>query len=375
MSLVAAGNQAGVSTSRFGTYAGGGVTFYFSDDLNEHQLLTSVSINGGAKDIAGGVQFINRTHRWNWGAYASRDPYLTGTVAAAVTGDEYREETLRLRQTSTSVGAIVAYPFSRASRLEFNTGLVHIGFDNERETRVFSLATGDLIGRQVDDLGGTPSIKLFTSSAALVRDTSVFGATGPLAGQRARLEVGPVAGDLNFATATADLRQYAMPVRPVTLAARVLHLGRYGSGGEDERLTPMFLGNPEFVRGYDINSFTAGDCTPNAASGCPEFDRLIGSRLLVFNGEVRAPLVGLFTGKLSYGFLPIDIFGFVDSGVAWTSAQGPSFSGGQRGFVSSAGAGLRANVFGYAVIELNLARPLNRSGRGWMFVFNLRPGF
>jgi hypothetical protein len=375
MSLVAAGNQVGVSAGRFGSYAGGGVMFYFSDDLNEHQLATSISINGGVKDIAGGAQFINRTHRWNWGVFAERDPYLTGTVAAEVSGDEYREETVRLRQTSTTAGAIVAYPFSRASRLEFNAALVHIGFDNERESRVFSLATGDLIGREVDDLGASPSIKLFTSSAALVRDTSVFGATGPLAGQRARLELGPVTGDLTFTNASIDLRQYAMPVRPVTLAARVLHLGRYGSGGEDGRLTPMFLGNPEFVRGYDINSFTAGDCTPNAASGCPEFDRLIGSRLLVFNGEVRAPLVGLFTGKLSYGYLPIDIFGFVDSGVAWTSAEGPSFSGGRREFVTSAGAGLRANIFGYAVVELNLARPLNRPGRGWMFVFNLRPGF
>jgi hypothetical protein len=43
--------------------------------------------------------------------------------------------------------------------------------------------------------------------------------------------------------------------------------------------------------------------------------------------------------------------------------------------VSRAGAGLRANIFGYAVVELTLARPLNRPGRGWMFVFNLRPGF
>jgi outer membrane protein assembly factor BamA len=269
----------------------------------------------------------------------------------------------------------VAYPFSRASRVEFTAGLTRIGFSNEIETRSFSLTTGDLLDRNVEDLDASPALKLATSSAALVRDTSVFGVTGPLLGQRARLEVGPVFGDLNFTSATADLRQYVMPVRPVTLAVRALHLGRYGREAEDSRLTPYYLGDPEFVRGYDFNSFEASDCTPTALSGCPEFDRLIGSRVLVFNGEVRAPLAGLFTGRLSYGYLPIDVFGFFDAGVAWTSDLRPSFSGGTRELVSSAGAGLRANVFGYAVVELNLARPLNRAGRGWIFAFNLRPGF
>jgi len=110
-------------------------------------------------------------------------------------------------------------------------------------------------------------------------------------------------------------------------------------------------------------------------AGCPEFDHMIGSRLLEFNGEVRAPLVGAFTGRLEYGGVPVEIFGFGDAGLAWTASEQPTFAGGPRDWVTSVGFGARANAFGFAIVELNLVRPLQRPEQGWMFVFNLRPGF
>jgi hypothetical protein len=33
------------------------------------------------------------------------------------------------------------------------------------------------------------------------------------------------------------------------------------------------------------------------------------------------------------------------------------------------------NALGYAVLEFALSRPLDRPGRGWVFGFNLLPGF
>jgi hypothetical protein len=176
-------------------------------------------------------------------------------------------------------------------------------------------------------------------------------------------------------TASLDFRQYVMPVRPLTLAVRGLHLGRYGSGGEDSRLYPLFLGYPSLVRGYDSGSFQASECTITSDGSCPEFDRLIGSRVLVFNGEARVPLFGLFSGNLDYGPIPAELFGFFDAGVAWTRADRPSFADGSRPWVTSAGFGARVNLFGYAVGEFNAARALDRPGTGWQFVFNLRPGF
>jgi outer membrane protein assembly factor BamA len=210
---------------------------------------------------------------------------------------------------------------------------------------------------------------------AFVGDSTVFGLTGPILGQRFRFEAAPTLGQLSMTTMTADYRKYFMPVEPVTWATRLLHYGRYGSGSEDSRLYPLFLGYSSLVRGYDANSFEASECTVAPDGSCPEFDRLIGSRMIVINTELRAPAVGLFTGNLSYGALPVELFSFFDAGVAWTRDLKPSFAGGTRDWVSSAGFGARINALGYLIAELSVVRPLNREGRGWMFAFNLSPGF
>jgi hypothetical protein len=123
----------------------------------------------------------------------------------------------------------------------------------------------------------------------------------------------PTWGDLQLVNVTADFRQYFMPdaLGAITFAGRLLHVGRYGGSGEDQRLLPLFLGYPELVRGYGIGSFDASECPP-AATGS-----LVGSRMVVVNAEIRAPLVGLFRGRLDYGQVPVDVFAFADAGVAW----------------------------------------------------------
>jgi hypothetical protein len=85
--------------------------------------------------------------------------------------------------------------------------------------------------------------------------------------------------------------------------------------------------------------------------------------------------VGAVSGRYRYGALPIDVFAFADTGVAWTASNRPSFADGTRDFVTSVGGGLRANVFGYVIFELAAIRPLDRPGQGWRFGFNLTPGF
>jgi outer membrane protein assembly factor BamA len=327
------------------------------------------------------MAYINRNNRWNWGVFTEHVPLLSGTVragTAVVDGQPVYVETTDLdRQTYTTLGGMVAYPFSRALRLEFSASGQRIGFSRERERLIFDGFTGNVLLRDVEDLEGEPALTLAQASAALVRDTTAFGATGPILGQRFRFEVAPTAGDLSFTHMTADFRQYAMPVRPLTLAARLLHVGRYGGGSEDQRLLPLFLGYPTLVRGYDVNSFEPNECVPDVNGSCPAFDRLVGSRIAVVNAEARLPLFG-FGGNIAYGPIPTELFAFFDAGVAWTRTLDPSFggSGGDREWVRSAGVGARVNLFGYAIGEFNVARPLDRPGRGgWMFVFNLRPGF
>jgi Tol biopolymer transport system component len=377
-----------VGVNRFGPSIGGGLSFYFSDLLGNHSLVTAVQLNSGIgnnfslKDTAAEVGYFDQSHRWQWGVLGGQVPYLSGGVSSTVgvtpqTGPVQVDQFIIDRQTEQSASLMTAYPFDRARRVEFQAGATRISFDRRIETTVSSLVTGSVLSDDVTDAQTlAPALNLANTSAAFVYDTSAFGATSPISGQRYRLEASPTFGAVNFTNLLVDYRRYLMPAPFYTIAARVIHDGRYGSGGEDLRLFPMYIGYPSLVRGYDINTFGPSDCVPSVASQCPAFDRLLGSRMLVGNLEFRFPLLRPFgaTSRM-YGPIPIEVALFADGGVAWNSGQKPALFGGSRDGISSAGIALRANLFGYAVGQLDFSRPFQRPGSGWVVQFNLSPGF
>lgn len=368
-----------VGTSSFGTFVGGGATLVWSDMLGDHSLITGLQVNGGLKDIGAVAAYLNQHRRLNWGVAAQQIPYLTGSFGAGfgtVNGQTaYIEQTQLFRQTERSGTGFVTYPLSRVQRLEFSAGYQNISFNEELRTQAFDPTGTFLLFDSTQTFSGPPALNLGTGSAALVYDNSYFGATSPILGSRYRLEIDPMIGSLRMTTVVADYRRYVMPVRRLTLAARVLHAGRYGHGAEDPRLTPLFIGYQQLVRGYDIGSFSASEC-PSTGTTCPVFDRLVGSRILVGNVEARFPLLGVLgLGSGYYGGLPIEAAVFADAGVAWNAADQPSFFDVRRQGVTSAGAALRMNLFGFAVAELDYVKPFQRPGKGWYWEFSLTPGF
>ena len=375
-----------VGASRFGAAVGGGVSFSFSDMLGDHNLTTALQFNSGlsgsfsTKNTAAEVAYFNQAHRWNWGIVTGQVPYLSGGFQRGIGLMQGQpvgmDETILYRQTERSASGIVAYPFNRARRVEVQGGISQISFDQIVETTTFDLVTGGVISDNTVGSSLARTLTLATSSAAFVTDTTTFGATSPVAGQRYRLELAPTFGSIRYAGVLADYRRYFMAAPFYTFAARVMHYGRYGSGGEDPRLFPLYIGHPTLVRGYDVNSFDSTDCVPNATSACPVFDRLMGSRMLVGNLEFRFPLLRPFgASQRMYGPLPLEVALFTDGGVAWNSRDKPSLFGGSRSGVASAGLALRVNLLGFAVGEFDLTRPFQRPGRGWVFQFNLAPGF
>jgi outer membrane protein assembly factor BamA len=98
--------------------------------------------------------------------------------------------------------------------------------------------------------------------------------------------------------------------------------------------------------------------------------------MLIGNVEFRFPLLRPFgvSGNM-YGPVPVEVAFFADGGTAWNNGERPEVFGGGRGGVSSAGVAFRVNLFGFAVGEFDIARPLQRPGRGWQFGFNLMPGW
>jgi hypothetical protein len=371
----------------YGTFAGGGVSFFWSDMMGNHSLATALQVNSGFgggissiwRNSGGLVAYQDLSHRWNWGVALQQSPFLTGGFQSLTAGSAANtavQTTTLLQQTDRSATIVTAYPFNRAQRLELSAGFSNIGFSQHIETTTFAPDTGQVLNDTVSNQSTGRSLNLVDPSVALVYDTTIYGATSPIAGQRYRVAYTPTVGTINFQNVLADYRRYFMPVSLYTVAGRILQFGRWGPNSNDPRLWPLFLGYPNLVRGYDFNSFGPGECG-NAANGtCPPFDNLLGNRILVGNLEFRFPLLrpfGLRQGM--YGPVPIEVAFFGDAGVAWYQGEKPSFAGGTRKPVSSAGVAFRVNAFGFAILEFDAVRPFNRPGKGWTFQFNISPGF
>ncbi|MGN6591401.1 MAG: BamA/TamA family outer membrane protein, partial [Terriglobales bacterium] len=238
------------------------------------------------------------------------------------------------------------------------------------------LITGALIGDQRQDQPAPKALNFGVGTAALVYDTSIFGGTSPVLGQSYRFQAGINAGSIDFSTVLLDYRKYLSLARPVSLAGRLLHFGRYGGGADDPRLQPLFLGYPSIVRGYEFNSFSASECGAQfqATGACPAFDRLLGTKIASGSLEVRFELLGALGILRTPQIPPVELAPFFDTGVAWTALDKPDFLGGNRRLVSSEGLTLRVNALGFAVVAIDYAIPNNRT-RSHIWEFTFLPGY
>ena len=367
--------SAGVSD--FGAFVGGSISASFSDMLGDRMLGVMAQAGGTTADIGGQLFYLDRRRRWTWAAVVQQLPFRVQDMFAGtnpVTSNIEVTERMR-RQTSGGTTGIAAYPFSAGTRAEFSGGLNWLTYSEEVRTSVYDSETGNLIERGPIVHSHEPSMQMARVSAALVRVTSFGGGSSPIYGMRWRVELGQSVGTLKYTTFLVDGRRYFMPKRPVTIAVRGVHIGRYGRDSEDERLVDIYVGHPESVHGYGYGSFTPVECPDGSFEQCPVFNSMLGSRALVFNIEARAPLVGLLKGELNYGRVPIEVAGFFDAGVAWSHGSLPWFLGGSQRAVRSAGVAGRINALGLLVIEVAASRPFDRFSDRWQFQISMRQGF
>ena len=371
-----------------GLAVGGGATMSWSDMLGDHNLVTLLEVNQVGNKFLDGLGaaafYENRRSRWNWGAYGGQIPVITRDFLLDRTTGPNGEPATRQRdvffwEIHREAGLQLEYPFSRSQRVEIWGGFRNISFDNQSHTQIFSDSTGLLLSEFDEKLNedSLSALNLGTYGIAHVYDTSVFGGTSPVLGSRSRLEASGVIGDLTYMNALADLRKYVFLKRPLTLAGRVMHVGRYGPDAESNRLSLFYLGYPWLVRGYDDGSFTTSEfLTPTGQlASSTVFDRLFGSRMALANVELRLPLLGPLGIVPSRGVPPVEIAAFYDAGVAWSKGEKPRIFGGSRDGVSSYGSSMRVNLLGFLIAEVALVHPNDRPGKGWFWEFNLAPGF
>lgn len=380
--------SAGIGFSgTYGVGVAGGVALGFSDMLGDRVVNAAIQAQGSLKDIGAQAVYLNRSRRLNWGFQGYHIPLLgafagfentTFTIdGQQVPGTIFTQVLQRVFYQNLSV--LSHYPLSTTNRFEFSAGVQRVSFDTEVDS---FYVVGNTVLRQAR--AGLPSgdaLTFGTGAAAYVGDYSFFGFTSPVAGGRYRFEVAPYVGSLNYGTVLLDYRRYLF-AQPFTLAFRGFHFGRYGSDAESGRLSPLYVGYPTLVRGYDVQTFTTSECTvsPGAPNECPEYDRLNGSRVAVANVELRIPLFGTSQfGLLNVPFLPTEIAPFLDVGVAWTQDESPELrfdrTTSARVPVFSAGISTRLNLLGAAIVEIYWAKPYQRPGKKPYFGFQLAPGW
>src|SRR5687767_3851569 len=134
LSLDYIGQEFGVSTANsLGSYVGGGIALMFSDMLGDHMVTSLLQVNGNLEDLGGQVGYLNRRHRWNWGAFVEQVPYVTGGIIGTIENINGQqvvvEQQVRDRQVDRRVLGLAIYPFSRSSRFEAGASLRNLTFN------------------------------------------------------------------------------------------------------------------------------------------------------------------------------------------------------------------------------------------------------
>jgi Tol biopolymer transport system component len=387
----------GVSTSRFGTGVGGGVTALFSDMLNNNQLMGTLAMNGEIQDFGGQVFYLNQKRPLQFGVSASHIPYTLGgdfgidTTGTAKLGlnstpnyyyGEINQRVIRL--FLDDVSAFVYRPFSKNTRLEFGASANWYTFNARNYTQNGFIGLNqngsvfDFIENQNDVTRpqkisaaslGFNGFNLAQIYAAYVGDNTTFGTVAPLNGYRYRFEAAKFVGSTSYNSLLADVRKYEFK-KPFTIAGRMMYNGRLNPKNLEilNQLNPIYLGFPWHMHGFWGNALNKHD-------GRITEEALRGEQMAVGNLELRLPFTGpKKLALIEFNYLPSDLNLFLDAGMIW-SAKKPigevytlsAFGQNDFNFKNSAifttGISLRVNVLGYLIVEPYLAIPFYNGGK------------
>jgi hypothetical protein len=284
-----------------------GLVGAFSDLLGNRTYVFQV---GNTAETAGdilsrmnaGAWYINRQHRWNYGV---------GLFHQAADFRDALDLTYFERRAGGSL--VASYPFSRFSRIE---GSAQAYYDQKQR-----------------EAGSYREGFLTSHSLSLIRDNTLWFATGPRDGSRYNL-TGALTTNWNTGhaenlTLSADFRRYLRVSQWTTLAMRLQ--GRMSNGADPERFV---MGGTHSLRGYARRS-------------------IYGTRLYLANLEYRFPLFDHLV--LGVPFRGLELPGvegavFADAGNAWEKFE--SFPRPRGSF----GLGLRMSLGGYMVLRYDIAR-------------------
>ncbi len=406
LDYVGGGAGVGVGNMTVGNYTGmmGGVEMLFGDMLGNHQLYTQLALNGDIYDFGGQLSYLNRKHRFAWGAGISHIPYSNGYREIYYNQPLEFEDgsfvltnmvsTHLIRIFDETVNVFAHYPFSPNLRLEggVSAGYRSFRYDliNEYYDAFSYIYYGQEKSRQPleDTLYFSDYfslIKGFNSgiNIALVGDNSYNGFTSPLKGYRYRISAEQFFGTDKYTGLLADFRYYHW-IKPVSLAFRGMVYNRFNQ--DVNSVYPIYIAQMGFVRGYYSPFFSIDVAEKNGIY----FEQMLGSKIMMGNFELRFPFSGMRRlSAITSKYLFSDIALFFDAGVAFDEYSHlrsgelivTGYDNGlpvteylKPAFVMSTGLAVRINLMGALVVEPYVAWPIQKESR-LVFGFNLIPGF
>jgi len=379
----------GYAQDNFGRGVFGGTTIVLSDLLGDHRLAFAGQVNGRLSEAYMLAAYTSMGRRMQYTAGALQAPtwYLTADQSIELEDGVFEQKQAITRYINRQAFGIGAYPLNRFTRVEFGGSLNNVDRQTWWYARQIDTENRVATPFQVVDIVDETGLFYAAPFLAYVSDNTLFGYTGPIAGRRYRFQIEPVIGSFRWIEYQADYRRY-VPIlfNFLTLAGRAQ---TSISVGRDEMVLQKYIGRPEFVRGYDREEYTVS-CRPvppgagqgDQQRGCSAV-QLLGSRVAFANAELRFPLVRRFDlGLLPISLPPVDGLFFYDIGLAWSSGQKVSWNSEVRDVsvtrtpVRSYGAGIRLNLFGFALMRWDYAVALDRpQGKKGYWTWTLGPSF
>ena len=376
----------GYAQDNFGRGVFGGTTIILSDLLGNNRLAFSGEVNGRVSEARLFGMYTNLGGRLQYATGVSQEPYyfLNRDELVDVGGGLFEQRQEIVRYIIRQVFGAAIYPLNRFSRFEAGARYNNIDRSLLPIFRLIDFNNGLATPYQFGRSQNAAGLNYIAPYVAFVSDNTLFGYTGPIFGRRYRFQVEPTLGSFRWVEYLADYRRYDPIIfNFLTVATRVM---TSVSVGRDEEQFPKYIGRPEFIRGYDRENYFSNTCSSlNADPGSCSAVRLLGSRVALANAELRFPLIRRFElGILPIGLPPLDGLVFYDAGIAWSSGQKvqsrvpanpDETSLNIRYPLTSWGAGLRLNLFNYAIVRWDYAIPLDQPGRKGFWTWSLGPSF
>ena len=333
-----------------------------------------------------GARTSTRRSRWNWGVVGGQVPYLSGGVHArartrSAASRHTIEETIIFRQTERSAAGVVAYPFNRAQRVEFQGGVSQISFDQIVDTAgvlAEHRAADRPTTRRTTSLGETADARHLVGGARvrhldLRRDQP---GAGPALSVRG---VADLRRRSSSRACSADYRRYFMPVPFYTLAdarhaLRPLRQRRRGRAAVPAVTSAI----RSSCAATTSNTFDASECRADGVERLPGVRSADGQPHA--GRQPRVPLPAAAPVRRVAGHVRP---GAGRSGALRRRRRGVEPAASRRAVrrrrreaVASVGVAFRVNLLGFAVGEFDVAHPLQRpAARAGSSSSTSSPGF